>query len=50
MFVVGGGLDFEERYRNLPDILAVHDLDALRAEPDLLLPYLPDPGGARPEV
>ncbi len=50
VFVVGGGLDFEERYRNLPDILAVHDLDALRAAPDLLLPYLPDPGGARPEV
>ena len=41
VFVVGYGLDFEERYRNVPDILAVHDMDALRADPDLLIPYLP---------
>ncbi len=39
-FVVGYGLDFRERYRNLPDILAVEDLDALVADPDLLLPFL----------
>jgi hypoxanthine phosphoribosyltransferase len=40
VFVVGYGLDFEERYRNVPDILAVHDMDALRGDPDLLIPYL----------
>jgi len=39
-FVVGYGLDFRERYRNLPDILAVSDLDALSADPDALLPFL----------
>ena len=32
-FVVGYGLDFRERYRNLPDILRVDDLAALRADP-----------------
>lgn len=47
VFVVGYGLDFEERYRNVPDILAIHDLEALRADPDLLLPYLPDGGSIR---
>jgi len=41
VFVVGYGLDFEERFRNVPDILAIHDMDAPRADPDLLIPYLP---------
>ena len=37
-FVVGYGLDFRERYRNLPDILQVDDFDALEADPDALAP------------
>ena len=39
-FVVGYGLDFGERYRNLADIFAVDDLKALRADPDALVPLL----------
>jgi hypoxanthine phosphoribosyltransferase len=39
-FVVGYGLDFSERYRNLPDILQVDDLETLKADPDALAPLL----------
>jgi hypoxanthine phosphoribosyltransferase len=39
-FVVGYGLDFGERYRNLPDILQVDDLAALKRDPDVLTPLL----------
>jgi hypoxanthine phosphoribosyltransferase len=41
VFVVGYGLDFRERYRNIPDLLAVHDIAALERSPDSLLAYLP---------
>jgi hypoxanthine phosphoribosyltransferase len=40
VFVVGYGLDHEERYRNLPELLAVHDVGALRDDPDALVPLL----------
>jgi hypoxanthine phosphoribosyltransferase len=46
VFVVGYGLDFQERYRNIPDILAVQDIHALGEDLDLLLPYLPGPGSS----
>jgi hypoxanthine phosphoribosyltransferase len=46
VFVVGYGLDFHERYRNIPDLLAVQDFAALEADPDALLPYLPGGAGA----
>lgn len=39
-FVVGYGLDYEERYRNLPFIVGVPDPAALAEDPDLLLPYI----------
>ena len=39
-FVLGYGLDFAERYRNLPDILQVDDVEALKADPEVLVPLL----------
>jgi len=36
-FVIGYGLDFHERYRHVPDILAVADVGALEADPDALV-------------
>ncbi len=41
-FVVGYGMDYDERYRNLPSIYAVEDMDALAADP-LALQHLLDP-------
>jgi hypoxanthine phosphoribosyltransferase len=42
VFVVGYGLDFQGRYRNVPDILAVRDLARLANDPSLLVPVLFD--------
>jgi hypoxanthine-guanine phosphoribosyltransferase len=40
VFVVGYGLDFQGRYRNLPDIVAVWDLGRLANTPNLLEGWL----------
>jgi hypoxanthine phosphoribosyltransferase len=48
VYVVGYGLDFQERYRNISELLAVQSLAALEADPDALLPYLPHREGAAP--
>jgi hypoxanthine phosphoribosyltransferase len=42
-FVVGYGLDHNERYRNLPVILAVDDQAALADDPDALASFLAGP-------
>jgi hypoxanthine phosphoribosyltransferase len=39
-FVIGYGLDYEQRYRNLPYIMAVEDLGALAADPMALAPLV----------
>jgi hypoxanthine phosphoribosyltransferase len=39
-FVVGYGLDYGQRYRNLPFILSIPNPAALAEDPGLLLPYL----------
>jgi hypoxanthine phosphoribosyltransferase len=43
-FVVGYGLDYEERYRNLPFIMAVDDMDTLATDPLALTDMLGDAG------
>ena len=40
VFVVGYGMDFMGRYRNIPEILAVRDLPRLANAPDLLVDTL----------
>lgn len=40
VFVVGYGLDLEERYRNVPALVAVHDQAAVAADPSLLARFL----------
>ncbi len=48
-FVVGYGLDYAERYRNLPFILAVTDVNALADQPHALDPFVAAvPGGPAP--
>jgi hypoxanthine phosphoribosyltransferase len=37
VFVVGYGLDFQARYRNVPQVLAIRDLPRLANDPDLLV-------------
>lgn len=44
VFVVGYGLDFQGRYRNLPELLAIKDLARLANEPLLLVPSLFEEG------
>lgn len=41
VFVVGYGLDLHERYRNVPDLLAVQDVRAVDVEPSPLEAFLP---------
>jgi len=48
-FVIGYGLDYEGRYRNVSTIVGVADLDSLAAGPGPLAPYLPA-GWVEPET
>ena len=45
-FVIGYGLDHRERYRNIPAIVQVDDVEVLDRDPDSLLPLLSDPFAA----
>jgi hypoxanthine phosphoribosyltransferase len=45
MFVIGYGLDLHERYRNIPELLAVQDVARIEADPDLVAPFLPRAAG-----
>lgn len=42
-FVVGYGMDYAERYRNLPDIWGVDDMAALQSDPDALVGLIAAP-------
>jgi len=46
VFVVGYGLDYMGRYRNVPDVVAVRDIARLAADPDLLVEPLFAPSEA----
>jgi len=48
VFVVGYGLDHRERYRNIADILAVQDMEALEGDPHVLVPFLLEADGLPP--
>lgn len=46
VFVVGYGLDLDQRYRNIPHVVAVEDLPAVQAEPTVLDAFLPGAAAA----
>jgi hypoxanthine phosphoribosyltransferase len=43
-FVLGYGLDYEQRYRNMPFIVTVNDMEGLEADPLALAPLIEDAG------
>lgn len=44
-YLIGYGLDWRGRYRNLRSLWAVLDLEALASDPDALVPFLYGPSG-----